>query len=714
MILEIDHWHLGYQQILKDCRPTGSHSDTGNDHDHDDDNANSEYGRRTTTASSAAAAAVLSSRTVLLLCNADVDAMACARILTYMLRSDGVHYQLLPCLCYKQFEYQLQTIMMMKKKNSTTTTTSSSSSSYSTTNDTMISSIVLLNFGASKNLTKLFEKDGVLYSPPSSTSAHSSSIKVYVMDCRRPIHLANVYAGDNIVIFTDPSLKNTTTSAGGGDDDGTFMLPSDGDNLSGQDDSSSSESDDDDDDDDDKSDDDNDDDDDDDDSKENEFSVHDENDPMDADWSTNEGTKKDKKGKKKGDKGVGNVTDNDNNQNIDRASSDYDGEDEQDIDDNEDNNVVDNLTERKEVNGIDQINDGDHRHVPSTKRQKVGNDDNKKKSNNNNRSPGGDSDDGTTANWGEDTGSTGADEDESMVDNHNKNKKRRNDKGNDKNDNDSDLDNNTHNEDNNVDDNNNDDDDNININNGDDDDDNNNISPREKHRQRRDRLRTYYNSGSFYGLPSAYVAYVLSTQLRYGNDNDSTGITAQQHLLWLACVGVTDAYLHSRFDILGYATVADELRYKCIKLFPDDTYERALNTVYAEDLVGNHSNNNNTENTSNSNSNFGRSSQLSGKPKTKITLSENGRIIAQKDYKFFLLRHSTLLDSMLHSEYVSTKLQVWNKRGEHKLMELLAKMGYPLDECRQPYAFMKPSLRRRLLENFNAHAQVRYCDFCAV
>jgi cell division control protein 45 len=62
---------------------------------------------------------------------------------------------------------------------------------------------------------------------------------------------------------------------------------------------------------------------------------------------------------------------------------------------------------------------------------------------------------------------------------------------------------------------------------------------------------------------------------------------------------------------------------------------------------------------------------------------------------------------MLHSEYVSTKLQVWNKAGEHKLMELLAKMGYPLDECRQPYAFMKPSLRRRLLEKFSSHAQVR-------
>jgi len=36
---------------------------------------------------------------------------------------------------------------------------------------------------------------------------------------------------------------------------------------------------------------------------------------------------------------------------------------------------------------------------------------------------------------------------------------------------------------------------------------------------------------------------------------------------------------------------------------------------------------------------------------------------------------------------------------------MLAKMGYPLDECRQPFPFMRPSLRRRLKEKLGTHAQ---------
>jgi cell division control protein 45 len=41
----------------------------------------------------------------------------------------------------------------------------------------------------------------------------------------------------------------------------------------------------------------------------------------------------------------------------------------------------------------------------------------------------------------------------------------------------------------------------------------------------------------------------------------------------------------------------------------------------------------------------------------------------------------------------------------HKLQELLAKMGYPLEECKQPFAFMKPKLRRRLQTQIRDHAE---------
>lgn len=543
MILEHDHWHLGYQQILKDCRPGGGGG---------------------------------GARTVLLLCNADVDAMASARILSYMLRCDGVHYQLLPCTCYGDLERRLSSMgggQQQKQLGS------------------VVGAVVLLNFGASRNLTRLFDDGGALFldGGDDETAAaggdgqnRNNGVKVYVMDCRRPVHLANIYAADNVVVFWDATQ--------GGD------LPSDGDNLSGRESSSSSSS----------GEDDDDDDSDEDEDKENDLDDEGEE---EADFGDVEGSGGEKENVEATAGSQGGV--------------EYEGGDEQgdplndDSDDENDNGDGDDDKALSERNS--------HRMPPprASKRQKVdvgrgGGE----------LLPVG----GTDVEHGgredspeEEDGDVPGQQDATSA----------RDDG---------------------------------------------ISPRERHSLRRDRLRTYYTTGSFYGSPAAFVAFRLASQLRYGEQGD---------LLWLACVGVTDAYLHARLDLTGYAKLAEELRHLCARLFPDDTYERALNTVYAEDLLGS-----------------SRGGGGGGQPKTKITLSDNGRIVAQKDYRFFLLRHSTLLDSMLHSDYVSTKLQVWNKRGEHKLMELLAKMGYPLDECRQPYAFMKPSLRRRLLEKFSDHAQV--------
>ena len=51
-------------------------------------------------------------------------------------------------------------------------------------------------------------------------------------------------------------------------------------------------------------------------------------------------------------------------------------------------------------------------------------------------------------------------------------------------------------------------------------------------------------------------------------------------------------------------------------------------------------------------------------------------------------------------------MQVWTKHGRQRLQELLAKMGYPLDECQQPFAFMRPSLKRQLNDKIQLHANV--------
>jgi cell division control protein 45 len=380
------------------------------------------------------------------------------------------------------------------------------------------------------------------------------------MDCRRPVHLANIYAEENVIVFWD--------STQGNDD-----LPSDGDNLSGDEDTSDSDDDE-----------EEDDDDDDDSNAESKEKHHSDDDEEEATFEDVEGS---------GPEIAQNeefLDGGDSHQN--KRDVNYDGGDEKD--------------DHKE----EEVNDEDSPHLRSSKRQKTGDRDGFDDKSDTGEEP-----------FEEETPITDQDETDAIVA--------------------ADL------------------------------------NPREMHQLRRNRLRSYYRSGSFYGSPSAFVAYSLASQLRYGEKSD---------LLWLACVGVTDAYLHARLDKCGWAKIAHSLTDSCKKLFPNTMLDRAINTVYAEDLIH---------------------GTCSDQRKTKITLSENGRIVSEKDFRFFLLRHTSLLDAMLYSEYVYTKLQINTKKGEQKFMEMLAKMGYPLDECRQPYAFMKPNLRRRLKEKLTAYSQVR-------
>jgi len=514
MILEHEQWYFGYDQILKDCRPHG-----------DRDGA----------------------RTVLLLCNADVDAMSSARILSYMLRSDGIHYQLLPCTCYSDLENQLSNTVEAGGMDD-------------------VSSIILFNFGAARNLTRLYERNRNLL--------QEGAVKMYVMDCRRPIHLANVYSPSNVVIFLDSTQKIED-------------MPSDGDNLSGHESSSESESSS------SSDDDDNSEEEGEDDDEEEEEAKFDdivgETETTKTSESSSSVPHEEKRIDDDGDASYDAEDENEGNN-----EDDGDGDNDGDNDDNENHSTREFKRRKSNFDSDDTIGD-------ITPNDPKGADGSR-----------GDNENSEAA------GSQSQSEPSQTT-----------------------------------------------------------ILPRELHSQRLNRLRKYYSDGSFYGSPSAFVAYRLASQHRYGEQGD---------LLWLACVGVTDAYLHARLDLIGYAKLAKELSDFCLKLYPNNVFDRALNTVYAEDLVGQ----------------GGNSDQQTNK--TKIALSENGRIFSEKDFRFFMLRHSSLLDSMQYSDYVCTRLRVYTKKGERQLMEMLAKMGYPLDECRQPFPFMRPSLRRRLKEKLGTHA----------
>lgn len=60
---------------------------------------------------------------------------------------------------------------------------------------------------------------------------------------------------------------------------------------------------------------------------------------------------------------------------------------------------------------------------------------------------------------------------------------------------------------------------------------------------------------------------------------------------------------------------------------------------------------------------------------------------------------------MYYSNFVASKLNVWNSNGRHRLEEFLAKMGFSLEQCKQKYPFMSCQLRKRLRDQIEKYAE---------
>jgi len=58
------------------------------------------------------------------------------------------------------------------------------------------------------------------------------------------------------------------------------------------------------------------------------------------------------------------------------------------------------------------------------------------------------------------------------------------------------------------------------------------------------------------------------------------------------------------------------------------------------------------------------------------TGSREGRIKTESEFRFLLMRHWNIQDSMRHSRYIVGRLQTWRDRGKRRLAELFAAMGY--------------------------------------
>nr|XP_023893002.1 cell division control protein 45 homolog [Quercus suber] len=167
--------------------------------------------------------------------------------------------------------------------------------------------------------------------------------------------------------------------------------------------------------------------------------------------------------------------------------------------------------------------------------------------------------------------------------------------------------------------------------------------------------KEYYHMGTFHGKPSGCLMYDLSHSLRK-NTNE---------LLWLACVSLTDQFVHERLT--------------------DERYQAGVMEL---------------EQHINSSGNLEAVNSVTLKDGTKIRAPNASRIAYEDEPRLMLLQEWTLFDSMLCSSYIATKLKTWSDNGMKKLKLLLARMGFALVDCQQKFQYMNLEVKRKMKDEF--------------
>ncbi|KAF8533949.1 CDC45 family [Trichophaea hybrida] len=204
-------------------------------------------------------------------------------------------------------------------------------------------------------------------------------------------------------------------------------------------------------------------------------------------------------------------------------------------------------------------------------------------------------------------------------------------------------------------------------------------------------IASYYSQGTWYGEPISSLLYSLAADLGR-EDND---------ILWLSIVGVCAGETYGRTISLGPPRRtgggwgADNREDQIRGILKDEV--RRLNPP---DL-------NQTGAMSSGNANG-----VSGVTALQTTARSpsDTSIRISPEYRFMLIRHWSLYDSMLHSSYLGTKLHIWSEHGRKRLHKLLAKMGFSLSQCKQNYTHMDMDLKRSLKEKLERYAPLYGLD----
>lgn len=168
------------------------------------------------------------------------------------------------------------------------------------------------------------------------------------------------------------------------------------------------------------------------------------------------------------------------------------------------------------------------------------------------------------------------------------------------------------------------------------------------------RKAEYYRMGCFHGRPAGCLMFDIAHAL-HKNTNE---------LLWLACVSLTDQFVHERLTSERYTSTQQEL----------------------ESFIA---------------GNLDKVTTVTLKDGTKVRAPDVSRIVIDLEPRLMLLREWSLYEAMKCSFYVAPKLKTWGDTGLKTMKLLFARMGIPLAECQQRFQYMRSETKRGLKKEFD-------------
>lgn len=180
---------------------------------------------------------------------------------------------------------------------------------------------------------------------------------------------------------------------------------------------------------------------------------------------------------------------------------------------------------------------------------------------------------------------------------------------------------------------------------------------RKKRRRREKRVEfglVAASEQSTHGFTAAGLLYALALQV---------GIN-RKDLLWYSILGLTDQYVHQR---IGGSRYRGDLRFFLEKVRNFESSSAAA-SISTDDF------------------------------------NSHNIVVAPQEFVFMLYRHWNLYESMYHTRSIAVKLGVWGHQGRKNLEQWLARMGLPLEECKQKFVAMKKKFKDRLPEQLEKYA----------